>query len=240
LGVVRGLATFLFIIAIPLALISTNVRYLANEGRVYTYAFDEYDAPATTGIARSELVRASAELRDYFNNNAESFYTRVKQGERGVPLFNEREVRHLHDVKQLFGWVFHVQEIAFVYILAYVAGVFIWARERSLRALALHALIGGVLTIAIIVLLGAFAVSGFERTFERFHLIAFSNDLWRFDPRTDHLVQMFPEEFWFDVTMITGLMTIGEAALLSLVSVIHLTVTHGSPANALALSGQHP
>jgi integral membrane protein (TIGR01906 family) len=232
LGVVRGLATFLFIIAIPLALISTNVRYLANEGRVYTYAFDEYDAPARTGIARSELVRASAELRDYFNNNAEFFYTRV-------PLFNEREIAHLHDVKQVFGLVFHIQEIAFVYILAYVAGVFIWARERSLRALALHTLIGGVLTIAIIALLGAFAVSGFERAFERFHLIAFSNDLWRLDPRTDHLIQMFPEEFWFDVTMITGLMTLAEAAVLSLIAVIHLTVTHGSPARALALSGHH-
>jgi integral membrane protein (TIGR01906 family) len=239
LGVVRGLATFLFIIAIPLALISTNVRYLANEGRVYTYAFDEYDAPARTGIARSELVRASAELRDYFNNNAEFFYTRVKQGEREVPLFNEREVGHLHDVKQVFGWVFHVQEIAFVYILAYVAGVFIWARERSLRALALHTLIGGVLTIAIIVLLGAFAVSGFERAFERFHLIAFSNDLWRLDPRTDHLIQMFPEEFWFDVTMITGLLTLAEAAIFSLTAVIHLTVTHGSRASAGVLSGQH-
>jgi integral membrane protein (TIGR01906 family) len=142
-------------------------------------------------------------------------------------------------VKQLFGWVFHIQEIAFVYILAYVAGVFIWARERSLRALALHTLIGGVLTIAIIALLGAFAVSGFERAFERFHLIAFSNDLWRLDPRTDHLIQMFPEEFWFDVTMITGLMTLAEAAVLSLIAVIHLTVTHGSPARALALSGHH-
>jgi integral membrane protein (TIGR01906 family) len=240
LGVVRGLATFLFIVAIPLALISTNVRYLANEGRVYTYAFDEYNAPAETGIARSELVRASAELRAYFNNNADLFNTRVKQKDREVPLFNDREVRHLHDVKQLFGWVFHIQEIAFVYILAYVAGVFIWARERSLRALALHTLIGGMLTIAIIAVLGAFAVTGFERAFERFHLIAFNNDLWRFDPRTDHLIQMFPEEFWFDVTMFTGLMTVTEAALLSLISVIHLTVSHGSPAKALALSGQHP
>ena len=240
MGVLRGLAMFLFIIAVPLALISTNVRYLANEGRIYTYAFDEYKASAKTGIARSELVRASADLRGYFNNNAELFYTRVKQGEREVPLFNEREVRHLHDVKQLLGLAYHINEIAFVYILAYVAGVFIWARERSLRALALQALIGGVLTIAIIVLLGAFAVTGFERAFERFHLIAFSNDIWRFDPRTDHLIQMFPQEFWFDVTIFTGLMTIGEAALLSLISVIHLTVTHGSPAKALALSGQHP
>jgi integral membrane protein (TIGR01906 family) len=239
LGVVRSLAMVLFIVAIPLALISTNVRYLANEGRVYTYAFDQYDAPAKTGIARSELVRASAELRDYFNNDAELFYTRVRQGDREVPLFNEREITHLHDVKQLFGWVFHIQEIAFVYILAYVAGVFIWARERSLRALSLHALIGGVLTIAIILLLGAFAVSGFERAFERFHMIAFSNDMWRFDPRTDHLIQMFPQEFWYDVTMITGLLTLVEAALVCLIAVIHLSVTHGSRAPALALSGYH-
>jgi len=239
LGVVRNLAVLLFIVAIPLALISTNVRFLANEGKVYAYAFDEYDAPARTGIARGELVRASAELRDYFNNNAEFFYPRVKQGDREVSLFNEREVNHMHDVKQVFRWVFHVNEIAIIYILAYVAGVFVWARERSLRALAVHSLIGGLLTIGIIVLLGVFAISGFERAFERFHFIAFSNDLWRLDPRTDHLIQMFPEEFWYDVTMLTGLLTLAEAVLVSLFATMHLTVTHGSPGRSFTPSEQH-
>jgi integral membrane protein (TIGR01906 family) len=227
----------LFIIAIPLVLIGTNVRYMANEGRIYEYAFDQYDAPASTGIARSELVRASGELRNYFNNDIDIFYTRVKQDDREVSLFNEREIAHLRDVKDVFQWAFRTQEIAFIYILAYVVGVFVWAREKSLRALAFHTLAGGLLTVGIIVALAVVALSGFERAFEHFHLLAFSNELWRLDPRTDHLIQMFPEEFWFDVTMFVGLLTVAEAAILCLVSTIHLAVTRRPRSPALAAGG---
>lgn len=222
MGVIRGLATLLFIIAIPVAFIGTNVRYMANEGHVYEYAFDEYDAPARTGIARAELVRASGELRDYFNNDADLFFTRVNVGGKEVPLFNERETTHLKDVKQLFGWVFTAHEIAFVYILSYVVGIFIWAREKSLRTLAVQSLIGSLLTIGFIAFLAVFALSGFERAFERFHLIAFTNDLWQLNPATDHLIQMFPEEFWFDVTILTGLLTVAEAAIISILATIHI------------------
>jgi integral membrane protein (TIGR01906 family) len=238
LAVVRGLATALFIIAIPLALIGTNVRYIANEQRVYEYAIDQYNTPATTGIARGDLVRASTELRAYFNNNAEFINTTVTQGGREVALFNERETLHLKDVKSLFHLTFALQEVALVYVMAYVVGVFVWARERPLRTLAFHTLGGGLLTIAIIGALGGLAISGFDQTFERFHMIAFSNNLWQLDPRTDHLVQMFPEGFWFDVTMFVGLLTLGEAAILTLGSTIHLTVTRGAARHALKPSQQ--
>ena len=72
MAVVRALATALFILAIPLALIGTNVRFLANEERVYTYAYDHYNAPARTGIARDQLELAGQDLRDYFNNGDDS------------------------------------------------------------------------------------------------------------------------------------------------------------------------
>lgn len=238
MAVVRGLATALFVLAIPLALIGTNVRYLANEGRVYEYAIDQYNAPSSTGIARGELVRASTDLRNYFNNNVGFFNTTVKQGGREVPLFNERETLHLKDVKALFHWTFALQEIALVYIMAYVVGVFVWARERSLRTLAFHTLAGGVLTIGIVAALAGLALGGFEQTFERFHTIAFSNDLWLLDPRTDHLIQMFPEGFWFDVTMFLGLLTLGEAVIVALGSTIHITVTRGAAKHALTPSQQ--
>lgn len=238
MGVIRGLATLLFVIAIPVALIGTNVRYLANEGRVYEYAFDEYDAPARMGIARAELVRASAELREYFNNDADTFFTRVETGGKEVPLFNDRETAHLKDVKQLFGFVFTAQEIAFVYILAYVVAIFIWAREKPLRSLAVQSLIGGLLTIGFIAFLAVFAISGFERAFEQFHLIAFTNDLWQLNPATDRLIQMFPEEFWFDVTILTGLLSVVEAAIICTLATIHIGVSRRMEAASFVASSE--
>ncbi len=41
MGLVRYLAAFLFIIAVPVALVTTTVRVVVNEPRLYEYATDE-------------------------------------------------------------------------------------------------------------------------------------------------------------------------------------------------------
>jgi len=213
------------------------VRFLASEQRVYVYAIDQYNTPARTGISHSELVQASTDLRNYFNNDAEYFFARVTQGGKEVSLFNERETLHLHDIKGLFHWVNVIQEIAIIYAMAYVIGVFVWARERSLRTLAAHTLSGSLLTIGIVVVLAVFALAGFDRIFEQFHHIVFKNNYWQMRA-TDHLVQMFPDGFWFDMTMFLGILTLAEAAILSVAATVHLTVTWRAHKHALLPSQQ--
>ncbi len=234
----RNLAAIIFVVSLPLALITSNVRFAANEGRLYEHGFDKYDAAARTGIDRDELSRAGRELRAYFNNNAETVSIRIMEGGREVSLFNERETAHLHDVKNLFRLTFRVQEATLVFVLAYVAAVFLWARERSLRSLAAQTLGASLLTVAIIVGLGVVALTGFDRAFEEFHVISFNNDLWRLNPRTDHLIQMFPEDFWFDATMFVGILTLVEAGILGLVSGAYLILSRRRGVPALELSSQ--
>jgi integral membrane protein (TIGR01906 family) len=234
----RDLAALIFVVSVPLALITSNVRFAANEGRLYEYGFDKYDAEVRTGIDRDEVSRAGRELRAYFNNDAETVSIRNMEGGREVALFNERETGHLRDVKDLFGLTFRVQEATLVFVLAYVAAVFLWARERSLRSLAAQTLGASLLAAAVIVGLGVVALTGFDRAFEQFHLISFDNDLWKLNPRTDHLIQMFPEEFWFDASMFVGILTLVEAGLLALASGAYLILSRGRAVPALEPSGQ--
>jgi integral membrane protein (TIGR01906 family) len=83
------------------------------------------------------------------------------------------------------------------------------------------------------------ALLGFDRAFEEFHFIAFSNDLWRLDPRTDRLIQMFPQGFWFDASMLVGLLTLAEAAFLALCSGLYLGLTRRRLTVVLTPSQQH-
>ena len=228
MAVVRHIAALLFIIALPIALITTNVRIAANEPRVYEYATDHYDTPQTTGIAREELLRASGELRDYFNNDEDSIFARVEKDGEPISLFNSRETAHLRDVKTLFQASFRVQEATAVFVLAYVVTVFIWAREGSLRTLATQVAISGLLGIAVIGVVGAIAVAGFDAAFERFHLIAFDNDFWKLDPDRDHLIQMFPEAFWRDLSLWVGIGTVAELGVLAAASAAYLALTRRS------------
>ena len=235
----RSLALFLFVVALPVTLVTTNVRFAADEGRLYEYGFDKYDVEARTGLPREEISRAGEELRRYFNNDEETIHILVEEEGREVSFFNARETAHLRDVKDLFQITFRVQELSIVYVFTYVVGVFIWAREGSLRRLATQVLAGSLVVIAVILALGAVALLGFDRAFEEFHFIAFSNDLWRLDPRTDHLIQMFPEDFWFDASMLVGLLTLAEAAALALASGLYLGLTRRRLTVVLTPGQQH-
>jgi integral membrane protein (TIGR01906 family) len=214
---VRWLAAAIFIACIPLFLVLTNVRIAATWERVYDYAFAQYDAPAVTGLERSELDRAGRQIIWYFRHTSgdQLLDIRVQQGEDQVALFNQREILHMQDVRDLFHLTFRLHEFALIYIVAYVAAVHLWARERSMRRLARDAVTGGALAV----------VFGFDTLFEQFHILSFSNDFWQLNPATDRLVQMFPIGFWFDVTLAVGVMSIiqgGAVALAGLAYIIWL------------------
>ena len=224
-SMLRRLATVLFVLSIPLLLITSNVRWAANEPRLYEYSFDHYDAEARTGVARNELDFAARDLIRYFNDDRPTIQTLVTQEGRAVPLYNERETSHLRDVKNLFRTVFRVQEASLAFALLYVVGVFVWAREAPLRSLARTVLGASVLTFALLGLAAVGALVGFDELWTKFHLLAFTNDLWKLDPETDHLIQMFPEDFWFDATLLVAALTAVEALALLAASTRVLAAT---------------
>ncbi|MHB8684256.1 MAG: TIGR01906 family membrane protein [Dehalococcoidia bacterium] len=227
MGFARTLATVAFIIALPIALLTTNIRVLANAPVVYRYAFDRYNAERSTGLSRADLNSTAAALQKYFNNGETTFYHTVTQDGLKTSVFNARETRHMQDVKRLFVLVNRTQEISVVYLLAYAAAFFIWAREGSVRQLAVQCLLGLALGVLFVGGIGVFAAFGFQAAFERFHTIVFTNNFWQLNPATDHLVQMFPEPFWRDMTVVLGVACAVEALLIGTVSTVYLLGTRG-------------
>jgi integral membrane protein (TIGR01906 family) len=237
LGAVRNLASVLFILAIPTALVTTNIRFMVNEPRVYRYAIDNFDAVAATGLSRADLIRAGGELRDYFNNSDDVVAIKVQDKGREVALFNPRETAHLKDVKSRLKAQNAVQEFSVLYAIAYIAAVVLWSREITVRRLAVNTLIASVLTLAVIGVAAGLGASGFDENWTRFHELLFSNDFWLLNPRTDHLIQMFPPQFWQNIVFFVGLLAAAEAGLLLLVSGLYLGATHRrEPEPELAVS----
>ena len=225
LGIV---AIGLFVAAMPLFLIATNVRWVINAPLLYSDGFDRYDVPRRTGIERAELLSAARQIRDYFNNDDE--YLTVRVVRRGVlyenlynpPLYTadesagySREVLHMRDVKVLVKGVYRVQEATGVYLLAFaVIGLLAW-RRRFVPDLARLVALGGALTLGLVVLVGLGSLVGFDRLFLAFHQVSFTNDFWLLDPRQHYLIAMFPQGFFFYATMWIAGSTVVEALLLA-------------------------
>ncbi|MDD4984536.1 MAG: TIGR01906 family membrane protein, partial [Dehalococcoidales bacterium] len=161
-------------------------------------------------------------LIGYFNSGDEYIsLTVVKNGEP-LELFNEREVAHLKDVKTLVQLNRRLLVGTAVYVGAYAGVSLFWRGKQHRRRLAWSVFIGSSITLGIIVALGAGSMLlDFNELFTRFHLVAFTNDLWMLDPATDYLIMLFPEGFWYDSAALLGQITAAVAGTLCVTSILY-------------------
>ena len=214
----RGILAALVVVSIPLFLIAASVAWAVNDPGLYRRGFEKYNIAVYSGITEEDLVRVGAELRRYFNSSEEPLRVVVPVNGMERELYNQREVHHMRDVKGLVRGVYWMAGITLVFLLLVKgAGYYLW-RWAFAGQMARLGLYGGLLTLALVLAVGLFALVGFDSLFLLFHQLSFTNDLWQLNPRTDYLLIMFPQGFWFDATMRIALTAIAGAVLLVAVS----------------------
>ena len=119
----------------PLFFFSTAVWAVSGNLSIYMWGFNRHGAAADLGITTQELEDATRGLLAYFRSPVEPIHVIV----RGQEFFNERESVHLRDVKGLFLLDRRVQAASLAYVLAFIAGTWLWRRKTfwpsTLRAL---------------------------------------------------------------------------------------------------------
>ncbi|MEO8539679.1 MAG: TIGR01906 family membrane protein [bacterium] len=205
------IATVFYIIAVPVFLVTANVRFVAGDSAFYKSGFRRHDAVDVTQVSLPQLDAAADDLVRYFEDDRSVLRIPVTINDQQVSLFNEKETSHMRDVKTLIRLVFRLNEISLAVIIAYVGAVVLWSRERSLRDLARYSLMGVGLGAVFVGVIGVFAITGFDAAWSQFHRIVFRNNDWILDPRKDRLIQMFPEPFWQEMTYLVGGLTLLEA-----------------------------
>jgi len=218
LRILSIVAKWLFILCLPILLLTASIAWAANSLWLYNYGFDKYNVSQTTGLAEIELEKAAKGLIGYFNSDEDYIsLTVVKDGEP-FELFNQREVIHLKDVKGLFWLDYRLLLGTLIYALAYAGVSLFWRRKRYWRRLAWGVVGGSSLTLALMLALGIGTLLNFDQLFLQFHLISFANELWMLDPTQDYLIMLFPQGFWYDAALFCGGITTGLAVILGGVS----------------------
>ncbi len=125
----------------------------------------------------------------------------------GRRAFNEREIKHMEDVREILKVTFPV-----IYVSVPVF-LFLLVLTGSTSAAGKVLVGGSLITLGILTLVLAFSLIDYELAFEVFHNYLFDPYSWRFR-ETDTLLRIYPMKFWFDGTIFV----ITASALLSFLS----------------------
>ncbi len=128
----------------------------------------------------------------------------------GAPVLTEPERAHMRDVRGVFTGFWLLVAAA----LAVLIAAFRRSRDTEARFALWRAVAGGARGLAIgIVVVGAFVVFAFEAAFEVFHRLFFSAGSYTFDPSTDRLVQLFPQQLWWESAIAVGAVALAASIL---------------------------
>ncbi len=201
-------------LCLPILLVTSSVLLVTGLKPFYAYAFAKYHISDVTGVPDPQLVDAAEQIMAYFSTPAEPLDVEVNIGGLQRPLFNQKEVDHMRDVKQLFLKA-RIAEVGSGLLAMVVMGALL-ARGgvRGRWAVASGLVWGGGIALGLLIAAVAGVLTDFDGLFIQFHLLSFSNDFWQLDPRKDILVMMFPLEFWVDATLLIAVITAVVAALL--------------------------
>ena len=205
-------ARWLFILCLPILLISATIGWAVNSAWLYKYGFQKYDVGQTTGLAEVELESAATGIISYFNSGDEDISLTVMKDGEPFDLFNDQEIDHLRDVKNLIWLDYWTLLAALVYTLGYVAVSLRWWKDW--RRMIQGVVMGSGITLALMLALGLGIFLGFDQLFWQFHIISFTNELWQLDPSTDYLIMLFPRDFWYDAAVFCALSTSGIALVI--------------------------
>ncbi|MBI2776677.1 MAG: TIGR01906 family membrane protein [Chloroflexi bacterium] len=202
----RVIATTMVAIATVVVILAAAVVPFLNPQWV---AFEQgrSNAAAWTGFSAADLRTATDAILNDLVTGSGDFDVQLN----GVPVLTDAERSHMRDVRAVFAGFYGAAAAALLVVwvgfrLARRGGD-TWARTDAWRAVRSGAI--GLIVGTVVV--GVVATVAFDAAFDVFHRLFFSAGSYTFDPRTDRLVQLFPEQFWSETAIAVGIVAVASA-----------------------------
>ena len=194
----------LITIIVPLLLMMTSIRILLNPFYLdYEYNLPNFPADEF-GFTKADRLHWGKLSVVYLTNNAGPEFLADLKFEDGQPIYNERELSHMLDVKNLVQLMIKIM-LPMAAFLG-LAWIFAWRLGWKIefwRAVSR----GGWVTLGMIGLILVGTVINFDALFIGFHHIFFTGSTWLFYTN-DTLIRLFPEKLWSDAFTFMGVFTL--------------------------------
>lgn len=184
-----------------LTLLFSAVQAVVYFDPYFEWHYEQHHIESTTGMTVQELMVVTDKMMDYLIDKRDTLDMTATIHGREEEVFGDREKAHMKDVKTLFMGGKHIRDYGAIVLIIIL--LYMWRSRkeqlsqciRQLKYFFLSAF--GVSTILFLLF-----QSNFSKYFIMFHEIFFDNDLWLLDPRTDILINMVPEIFFFQTALL--------------------------------------
>lgn len=206
----QSLLSWLVTLCLPFALVLTAVRllftpfFLEVEYRTPNFPPDPY------GFTLEDRLKWSKVSMEYLLSDDTIEFFETQRFDNGARIYNDRELRHMDDVKAVVGWAFRVWMLA----VGVVIGVGVWAWQGGWSDLYMLALTRGAwITLGFVGVVVLFVILAFGPFFVFFHNVFFPPGTWTF-AFSDTFIRLFPMRFWQDTFLWVGGLAVLQAVLI--------------------------
>lgn len=204
---IQRLLQVMIILCMPPLLVLVSVRLVMSEAFLQL----EYNRPGFPedefGFSTDDRLKYGPYGVNYLLNDADISYLGDLEID-GQPAFNSRELKHMEDVKVVTRQAFQLMLV--VGSLWVASSILLIRRPLTRPALQTAWRFGGMATLGLIVLGLIAVVVSWNFFFDTFHELLFADGTWQFY-RSDTLIRLYPEQFWFDASVSIGVLTISGA-----------------------------
>ena len=199
LGSISALAGILLMICMIIDLTVVQSSFL-------NYTNEKYNVAEKLSVTDEELEKVVGAMISYVKGESEDAQIIVEVGGTKTEFFNQKELKHLLDVKNL---MIIFQKIKIVLTIPFGVGTLFMLKKRKIKELATGIILTWFVLIVMSLVMGIMAIIDINNLVNGFHKLFFADDTWILNPAFDRSVWMFRSDMYKDVLLQIGKIIFG-------------------------------
>ena len=224
----RILYFFLGLLGLLSLLCSIAASSAVNEAWM-TQGFLQYAQTRHLDVSPARYADYARAITQYLDGKTDAVRVTDPETVEEADAFSTKENAHLADVRRIVTALKWVRWIGGGGVIAALAALYFSGKDRA-RTVARAVRGFALASLALLTLAAALAVWGlvnFDGLFWTFHQVAFTNQMWLLNPRTDLLVALMPLSFfsWYAGEMLKSMLPILGVMALVIIAWIRIGKT---------------
>jgi len=205
----------IFGLSLMMVLILTSIFSVGMSKEIYKEIQVKLQIADYAMCSQETLDYATDGLVEYIKGNREDLSMVGVINNIESYIFNEKEITHMVDVKNLFNvGKFILVSLGIFIVILFVIELII-NREAFNYKFFKSVSVTLMAILVVFLLIAAYALFDFHSFWISFHKIFFTNDLYLLNPETDFLIRMMPLQFFIAIMLKIGI-RLGIAYLVTL------------------------